>query len=125
MDPVSNLSQLVETLRRQLSPRLDQSAIAKPGVKNKLASPHHSQPAAVGELQATLAHRIKAINPDDKRRTHKATRIFLETVLSNEFGDVLLNDPRFGELIEEIQATMEADEELQSKLEALILQLSQ
>lgn len=124
MDPVSNLSQLVETLRRQVSPRLDRPATATKAEKNTQTSKQQHKRATAGEIQLALAQRIKVINPDDERRTHKATRIFLETVLANEFGDAFLNDPRFGELIKEVQATMEADEEVRDKLASLILQLS-
>lgn len=124
MDPVSNLSQLIETLRRQLSPRLERPVAATRGAKSSTKAPLQHQRVSVDELQRTLAHRIKAINPDDSRRAHKATRLFLETVLSNEFGDTFLNDPRFGELIEEVQATMEADDDIRDKLASLILQLS-
>ena len=124
MDPVSNLSQLVETLRRQMSSRLDRPAAAAKGAKSNQAAPQQRSRVAASELQASLAQRIKAINPDDKRRAHKATRIFLETVLANEFGDAFLSDPQFSELIEEIQTAMEADQQVREKLTALIGQLS-
>ena len=124
MDPVSNLSQLVETLRRQMSSRLDRPAAPAQKGKSSHTAPQLHTRAEASELQASLAQRIKAINPDDKRRAHKATRIFLETVLANEFGDPFLSDPQFNELIEEIQSAMEADAELHDKLLALIEQLS-
>lgn len=126
MDPVSNLSQLIETLRRQMSSHLERPAAqATQRSKSTANTPsQRSGRAAFSELQPTLAQRIKALDPDDKRRRQKATRIFLETVLVNEFGDAFLADPKFGEIVEQIQSTMEADEQIRGQLDALVTHLA-
>ena len=125
VDPVSNLSQLIETLRRQMSPRLDRpSTTTVQDTKADSTAAPQNKHTGVSEFQPTLAQRIKAIDPDDKRRRHKATRIFLETVLVNEFGDAFLADPKFAEIVDEIQATMEADEQIRSQIDTLVAQLA-
>lgn len=125
MDPISNLSQLIETMRRQMSPHLDRpNTPATRTAKDGSALTQQNERAGLSELQPTLAQRIKAIDPDDKRRRQKATRIFLETVLVNEFGDAFLADPRFTEIVAEIQVAMEADEQIRDQLDALVTHLS-
>jgi hypothetical protein len=122
MDPVSNLSALIETLRRQVPTGLDRSLAVK-AQHAKTQAPRNKR-ASLSELGSTLAQRIQAINPDDKRRHHKAVRIFLETILVNEFGDGLLTDPKFSEVIEEIQATMDADSAISKQLDSLVAELA-
>ena len=128
MDPVSNLSQLIETLRRQMSPRIDRPVTmaksAKGAKAGQQAPATRNKRLTIDELSPSLTQRIKAIDPDDKRRRQKATRIILETVLVNEFGETFLADPKFSELLDEIQATMEADTEIRDKADILIAELT-
>lgn len=119
MDPISNINQLIEVLQRQAATRTEQTnAPNKTEKQNQTAL--QSGPTDIGELRAKLAKRIKAIDLNDKRRYPKATRIFLETILSNEFGDIYLSDAKFTLMLEDIQSVMEADQETQEKLHAMI-----
>jgi len=119
MDPISNINQLIEVLQRQAATRTEQTNIPNKAEKKNQAT-LQSGPADISELRAKLTNRIKAIDLNDKRRYPKATRIFLETILSNEFGDSYLSDAKFTLLLEDIQTVMEADPEIKEKLHAMI-----
>lgn len=123
MDPISNINQLIEVLQRQVGTRAEQTNATSKAEKQNQKAPQ-SGPADIGELHAKLANRIKAINPDDQRRYPKATRLFLETILSNEFGDTYLSDPKFILMLEDIQSVMEGNDEIKEKLHAMIDYLS-
>src|SRR5437016_1460833 len=107
MDPISNLNKIVESLRRRVgeSPGKvgQKTGGAQPGAVTEPAGNH------IYDLQRQVAERIRAVDADDPHRREKATRIFLESVLRREYGDGLLNDPRFLDMLEDIQASMEAD----------------
>ena len=124
MDPISNINQMIQVLQRQLGSRLEKRNVSGKAEKSSPAAQWKSAGTSVQELQVKLANRIKAIDLDDKRRTQKATRIFLETILSNEFGETYLSDPKFNELLEDIQAVMEEDKGMNEQLHILIDHLS-
>ena len=125
MDPVSNLSQVLAILRRQMSERS-----AKLGPQSTLAraSTPESAAAAAQELrdvQKKIQQRIRALDADDERRHSKAVRIFLEGVLRREFGDAMINDPAFYALIDDVQLAMESDPGTNESLRGLIRRLAE
>lgn len=65
-------------------------------------------------LRQLVAQRVRALSPDDPQRQRKAFRIFLESVLLEEFGRDRLGDPGFDRLIDQVLQQMEADPELQA-----------
>ena len=60
-------------------------------------------------LATLIELRISQINPDDPQRGRKAFRVFLEVVLLSQFGEQMVNDPKFHQLVDDVQAAMEAD----------------
>jgi len=69
------------------------------------------------DIDSLVLTRVLTIDPDDPKGRRKAFRIFLETVLSDELGSELLNDPAFYRIIDDIQATMEQDDTLLPAIE--------
>ena len=76
--------------------------------------------SSLQQLQQKIAERVRAIDPDDAQRGQKSTLIFLESVLRWEYGEGLLNDPRFFNMLDEIQSGMESDPAIRNKLKKLI-----
>lgn len=69
------------------------------------------------DVQATIAQRVAAIDPDDPERPRKAFRVFLEAVLLSELGQHLANDPAFYQLVSDVQQQMQADPRLAAAID--------
>lgn len=59
-----------------------------------------------------LAQRLGAIAPDDPWRRQKAFRVFLESSLLRELGANLIQDPRFPQMVDVVEARMREDAQL-------------
>lgn len=93
-------------IRSQLS-----AGAPAPGVKSSAA--RRTQAAAneyaAHQLGGLIQLRVRQIARDDAQRGRKAFRIFLEAVLLAHFGEALANDPKFYQVLDDIQAAMEND----------------
>jgi hypothetical protein len=76
------------------------------------AAPKKAAGDAPPDVASVVARRVHSIDPDDPDRHRKAFRVFLESVLLAEFGEHLINDAGFHQLVEEVQSQMAADPEL-------------
>ncbi|MGK5049028.1 hypothetical protein ACQ4WP_24480 [Janthinobacterium sp. GB4P2] len=105
--PIASVSQLVAVLQSQLSARNG----ATPAQAGRAKAARAAAPAtyADSQLASLIDIRIRQIGPDDPRRGRQAFRIFLEVVLLSQLGEELVNDPKFYQLIDDIQAAMEND----------------
>ncbi|QJD99475.1 hypothetical protein HH212_05105 [Massilia forsythiae] len=65
--------------------------------------------AARRGLEAVIEKRVAAIDPDEPQRGRKAFRVFLEAVLLSQFGERLINDGRFQQMVDDVQRAMEAE----------------
>ena len=61
------------------------------------------------DMASLAAQRIQALAADDPQRKDKALRIFLETVLLQEFGGQLASDASFADMLHAVQEQMRAD----------------
>jgi hypothetical protein len=102
IDPSERLATL---LRNQVSALRGRSAAMQ-----RSAAPASSPP---GQAAASVAaQRIQSLSPDDPDRKKKALRIYLESVLLQEFGANLVHDPSFAEMVDAVQQQMQADQQL-------------
>ena len=122
MQPVDNIAQVMQVLRRQMAENLDR---LRNSGKLKGAAPPASAGSAgsvvrtASTLRQTVERRIKSIDADDPRFLEKATHGFVESVLLAEFGEGLVNDPEFRDLMVQVQSTMLADAEVANDLNRL------
>jgi hypothetical protein len=108
MSSINPLDGLAEILRR----RIASEAVAKGrklGGAKEAGGAVNAQRASPEALKQRLAEGIEGIALDDPERKKKALRVFVEGVLAWQFGDALLNDRRFAELVSEVQATLEME----------------
>lgn len=113
---VGGVTALVRMIRSQLAPH----STAMPARRSGGAR----SPAAQGEGLARLVEaRVRAIGRDDPQRGRKAFRVFLEAVLADELGEHLLADPRFFQLVDEVQGALEQDAACAPLLEQAVQQL--
>jgi hypothetical protein len=117
------VSQLVNAIRTQL-------AVSKPVALNNTVtkSIHSSKPTkanryAKENLSTLIESRIKSVDRADPERGRKAFRAFLEAILLSEFGEELVNDPKFHQLTEDIQVTLETDVENKTLIDNAIRHL--
>ncbi|KQQ96161.1 hypothetical protein [Massilia sp. Leaf139] len=103
--PVSSVSQLVTVIRSELS------KVATP-LQRAAGALAESQPRgaryAQSRLPGLIAARIRQIGRDDPQRGRKAFRVFLEAVLLSSFGEQMVADPRFHQLVDDVQQAMES-----------------
>lgn len=126
MDPINRLNHMMETLRREMAAKAQR--FDQPGTPGKSAeaAPLAKQPGrlSVPELKRRIQERIKAVGPDEKGQQNKARRIFLESVLTWEFGDALLLDKHFDELLDNIEKSFESSPEMDAQFSQLVEELS-
>lgn len=114
MDPIDSTSRFLAQIRTRVASVARQSA---PGAKppgRPAAAPGEGAPA---DLQGLVLRRVLAIDPGDPDRQRKAFRIFLESVLTDELGVDLINDPAFHRVVDTVQQTMEQDAALLPAIE--------
>lgn len=121
MDPINPLDRLSAILRQ----RVGENA----GLKGKAASAQSNAQQAAAQrnvspeaLRKRIAGAIEALDPQDPDRERKAARLFVENVLSWQFGDALLNDSRFTALVEEVQGALEQEPGFHESLMAAVKQ---
>lgn len=120
LDPVNRLNQMMEVLRREMA---ESSARADKGQRhsNKAVTQNAvTAKSAMQELRTRLHERLRALDPADPRRQHKAKRLFLEAVLAQEFGNELLLDRRLDDMLDSIQDTISTSPELDARFSALL-----
>jgi hypothetical protein len=115
MEPVDNVSKAMEILRRQMTENLDRLRRTGklPPQAPKSAASRGATPESVRE---TVARKIKAIDPRTLDYDRLATNVFVESVLTAEFGDALLNDPAFRDMLGEVQRTVLSHESVRGQL---------
>lgn len=125
MDPINGLNNIMEILRRQIADnakRLD-----RPGKTGRLGASRTGQnpgKTSPGELRALIHDRIKGLNPQEAQYQHKAKRLFLESVMAWEFGNDIIRDQEFSDMIADIQETLETTPEIRRQFDGLIEQLT-
>ncbi len=106
MSSIGSVSQLVTVIRAQLAgTAAGAPAKATPGGKSAPANNRYADE----NLAALIGLRVKQVARDDPQRGRKAFRIFLEAVLLAHFGEQMVNDPKFHQLLGEVQDAMEGD----------------
>jgi len=115
LDPVSQLSQVMQLIGQQMSERaqrLEAGFIATPPPLPLAAT---ERPHDIQALKLKVRERVKAIALDDPRREHKMQRAFLESVLAWQFGGELLLDKGFEDLLAGVQESLNAHPQLQAQ----------
>jgi hypothetical protein len=123
MEPVHNIAQVMQALRRQMAANLER--LGQSGKLTGQAAPHTGpdlqrvQPT----VRQAMARRIRSIDPDDPGFLDKAALVFVESVLLAEFGEKLLNDPEFRDLATQVQSAMISNAEIREELQRLTQQI--
>lgn len=121
MDPINGLSQIMRVLRERLAQK--SAGSEKTSAKSDPSSPKKTAAkAAPDDIMRRIGERIRALSPDE-RRSGKGIQVFVESVLVWEFGEELLQDPRFSEIAKEVQSSISENSNARDKLVSLLNQL--
>jgi hypothetical protein len=74
---------------------------------------------AASRLSASTLQRLGCIAPTDPDRRRKAVRVYLEGELARQFGDAVLNDAAFPQMLDAVQQQMSADAQVAAAVQAL------
>lgn len=122
MDPVTPLAALAALVRKRVeSQRIagKQQAAANGPSKAAQALVHPQPRATLPELQRELAVALQAVEPTEPNARGKKLRLFVERVLRWQFGEAMLTDPAFEQLIDEVSGALAANEKVTEMLGAL------
>lgn len=100
MDPISNVDRLVLILRQRLA---ESSGKAKAGRKDA------GRPA---RSAANPADAIRAIAATGSATDRELKRALVQTLLADHFGQELVNDARFQQVVDRVQASLDQDPDL-------------
>jgi hypothetical protein len=121
MDPINPLDRLTAILRKRVAENT--------GLKGKSASAQSEAAQQTAQrdvspevLRKRIEVAIEALDPRDPERNKKAARIFVENVLTWQFGDALLSDSRFVALVDEVQGALEQEPGFHESLMAAVRQ---
>lgn len=94
------------------------------GTQRARKTPGTESPQRAGGTDAALlAQRLGAISPEDPQRRQKAFRVFLESTLLRELGGGLIQDPRFPQMVDAVQARIQEDAQLDGAAEEVAVYL--
>lgn len=111
MDPISNTDRLILLLRQRLQER-DRT---RSGSKSTSRS---DQTKAAGSVSTAQA--LAAIDGVDERQLR---RTLIQGLLSDQFGDAMLNEPRFQQMVDRVVHAIEGDDAGRALLERMTAEL--
>ena len=118
MTTTTRLQQILAQIRTNLSGR--SSAGGKAAAPARGQHPETQSRASIEELQAQIGAGLAALDIASPQGKRQARRVFLESVLLNEFGVTLANDPRFTEIVRGVQDSFEQEQALLAQLDAVL-----
>lgn len=96
MDPISNVDRLVLLLRQRLAERSKSSGAAAP-----------RRPA--GERAATGMENVQALAAAEGVDERQLRRALIQNVLAEQFGEALINEAKFQQVVDKVTEALEAD----------------
>lgn len=104
MGPISPLDGIAELIRRKVAAEVtEKSGPQRANKTSESASGQQVKDKSDAELiKRKVIRQISAIDLDDPRRSHKAAQLFVENILTWQFGDELRNDPKFSALVDNV-----------------------
>lgn len=130
MSTIGGVDQLVAAIQAQLAARMRPSAQAANAHPGAVAPKAKQAPGQAGRgryapqnLAGLIELRINQIDRADPDRGRKAFRVFLEAVLLSHLGEKLVGDPKFFQLVDDVQNALEGDPGCAAMVDSAIKQL--
>ena len=121
MEPVNGLGALSEIVRRKLR----EGAVNGDRKSGTVSEPPRarSQRLAVGEIERQLRLTLKELGPAGVQSS-AAKRSIIASLLMCEYDERLHNESKFNALVRSIQQSIDEDENLRTRFNSVIEQLS-
>jgi hypothetical protein len=123
MSGIDSVQQIVATIRAEMASRASPALPHSERMRQKNRKATDSPVLQQQRMGKLINQRVKALDPDDPNRGRKAFRIFLESVLLTEFGETLINDPKFYQMVDEIQQVMEGNSRIADAISQAVAKL--
>jgi len=121
MDRISGLNQIIEVLRKNIGKsRSGTTESSKNKASDSQVETNSTSQLSIEELENRIIERVKSVDIDEKNGKTKAY-IFIESVLAWEFGEDILNDPGFHDLVSRVAESIQSVEHVDKKLNQLFL----
>ena len=126
MSNIGSVSALVALIAQEVNARRrsklerEQPAGGHPSSQSSHAS--QKEESQLG-LQQRIVQRASAIDPSDPDRDSKGLKVLLEAVLLEAFGDELVEDPAFHELLARVHSSMVRSEALADPIRKAMAEL--
>lgn len=120
-DSISRLNHVMLLLRQQLASRLGHAKGAADGGAASKATGYRSAQSGKRDLQQVMAQRLGVLRAAGVSNTQVLKRAVIEQVLISGFGEHLVNEPKFQEMVDSVLQTLMQDTEMSELLERLIV----
>lgn len=118
MDKISNINSIVNILREQISGK---TGSAGPASRHgKTGANPTATVAAARPLQQILQERLKKLRKNDSDYPTRARKVLVESILTCEFGDNIVNDPAYGELFDRVFTACNSEEQIVKRIDVLL-----
>ncbi|VAW58565.1 hypothetical protein MNBD_GAMMA11-2515 [hydrothermal vent metagenome] len=123
MDKIKQINSIFKIARSQLSKQ------TKPGSlhSDKQARTTDGKTTgkiSSGDLKKSISKKLKLLDRKSRNYEQLSNGVFLESVLLWEFGDDIINDPEFQQMLQKINGIICNDKESSRKFSRLIKQLA-
>jgi hypothetical protein len=117
MDPLNGANPVLAALRRQVAENVQRMRTS-----GKLGPTNNVQGGQSGpvSLDDVLRRKLKGIDKQSAAGRSQATKAFVEVVLAAEFGEAVLSDPAFGDMLAELSTSLRADPELSASIDKVL-----
>ncbi len=124
MAKIDGTSELINALRSQLVARSD--ALRTSPARTERTATADATPASIvsiEELRKRLGREIRSLDLKLPENRRQARILFIESVIGWDFGDALLNDPRFSIFVRDVETSMVSDPKIAETLDKILLDL--
>jgi hypothetical protein len=119
VDPSQTLARLAALMREAVGRQRVGGRAAGPPVKKR--PPHEAKVGARDRnVAALLAQRIRGIGPDHPQRRLAVSRLLVESLLTEEFGEATLNDAAFQAIVDDVLAAMRRSAGVAADLDRIV-----
>jgi hypothetical protein len=122
MPPIDGLGKIVQILQTKVSEQDKKQLDKTKSSQRSDKSEQKQQKLTTQQLETKIANRLKAIS-DENATPALMARYFIESVLSWEFGDQILQDPKFSDLTHDIIKSFRTNEQIWQNITATLEQL--
>jgi hypothetical protein len=120
MDPISRLSKALAGLRKSGPAKAERKTAAIAGSRGASAARENKDNT---DLRTDIAQRIAQVDLTQPDQRAVAVRVFIEQVLSREFGHAAVASAEFQRRIGDVQRVMDGDAATRSELDGLLKDL--